>query len=270
MGASEDCVLSIPANQGGTKRTDDRTKGTDMHRCAPGGGAAVLLTVHMPYRGPRPCTCDGGRRGFQEVLRVVGVGRLVLARLVQVAVTFSRIVRVPRTYKVVVCGTLVAARVECARRSLAGSAGFHVLVVGLGAPAFFSSGARQNRSRDGGRIGCTFGSGNRRCFGPCRSLRHRSTSNEPRPCGMNASGSRSLMRTQQVQNRRSPQGVRRSEKDARRGVTSKQTSERAITRDGRLEKRRQKQPPVAACSSSRCSRARPNGRPAEHSSSAQP
>ena len=83
-----------------------------------------MLTVHMPYRyrGPRPGTCDGGRRGFQEILRVVGVGRLVLARLVQVAVTFSRIVRVPRTYKAVVCGTLVAARVERARRALAGSA----------------------------------------------------------------------------------------------------------------------------------------------------
>ena len=157
--------------------------------------------MHLPsrYRGPRPCTCDGGRRGCQEVLRVVGVGRLVLARLVQVAVTFSRIVRVPRTYKVVVCGTLVAARVERARRSLAGSAGFHVLVVGLGAPAFLLSGARQNRNRDGGRINRTFGSGNRRCFGPCRSLRHRSTSNEPPPCGMNASASRSPMRTRQVQ-----------------------------------------------------------------------
>ena len=121
VGACEVCVLSIPAF---------------FEKGGPGGGAAVLLTVHMPYRSPRPGTCDGGRRGFQEILRVVGVGRLVLARLVQVAVTFSRIVRVPRTYKAVVCGTLVAARVERARRSLAGSAGFHVLVVGLGAPAF--------------------------------------------------------------------------------------------------------------------------------------
>ena len=81
-----------------------------------------MLTVHMPYRGQRPCTCDGGRRGCQAVLRVVGVGCLVLARLVQVAVVLGRVVRIPRTHKVLVCGTLVAARVESARRSLAGSA----------------------------------------------------------------------------------------------------------------------------------------------------
>ena len=95
------------------------------------------LCTRVVYRHRR-CrergTCDRDRLGYQEVLSVVGVSRLVRACLVQVTVVLSRIVRVPFTHKVLVFHALAAARVESACRALAAGAYFHILVVGRRAP----------------------------------------------------------------------------------------------------------------------------------------
>ena len=147
-GAHEVCLPSIPAR----KQTYRRQIGagqTETRECR---------------------TCDRGGRRCQEVLRIVGIGRLILARLVQVTVVLSCVVRVPRTGEVRVRHALVAALVERARRALAVGAYLHVVVVGLGAPATGAGrpdaqlpSPQQAADRAADR---TVGAGSLRCFGP--------------------------------------------------------------------------------------------------------
>ena len=136
VGAREVCepIPGYTQSYSSGLHTAGRWRSAILRRSDEAGEPLCTRVVYRHRRCGERGTCDGGRRGCQEVLRVVGVSRLVRACLVQVTVVLSRIVRVPFTHKVLVFHALAAARVESACRALAAGAYFHILVVGLRAP----------------------------------------------------------------------------------------------------------------------------------------